>query len=126
MACHGSIRAGRNMEVDEMNDLLRRMEDTPFSGQCNHGRPTFVELRLKDVVRTGDEMPDAIKKLLGEENNLKSSEVTTAEDSISSPMPGIFYCAPSPEDSPFVQVGDTVSIGDTICLIEAMKIFFIN
>ena len=58
-----------------------------------------------------------------DESNLKSSEVTTAEDSISSPMPGIFYCAPSPEDSPFVQVGDTVSIGDTICLIEAMKIF---
>ena len=56
------------------------------------------------------------------DSNLKSSEVT-AEDSILSPMPGIFYCAPSPEDSPFVQVGDTVSIGDTICLIEAMKIF---
>ena len=49
MACHGSIRAGRNMEVDEMNDLLRRMEDTPFSGQCNHGRPTYVELKLNDI-----------------------------------------------------------------------------
>ena len=58
-----------------------------------------------------------------DDSNLKSSEVTTAEDSILSPMPGIFYCTPSPEDSPFVQVGDTVSIGDTICLIEAMKIF---
>ena len=49
MACHGSIRAGRNMEIDEMNDLLRRMEDTPFSGQCNHGRPTYVELKLNDI-----------------------------------------------------------------------------
>ena len=49
MACHGSIRAGRAMEVDEMNDLLRRMEDTPFSGQCNHGRPTYVELKLNDI-----------------------------------------------------------------------------
>jgi DNA mismatch repair protein MutL len=49
MACHGSIRAGRTMEVDEMNDLLRRMEDTPFSGQCNHGRPTYVELKLNDI-----------------------------------------------------------------------------
>ena len=49
MACHGSIRAGRNLEVDEMNDLLRRMEDTPFSGQCNHGRPTYVELKLNDI-----------------------------------------------------------------------------
>ena len=49
MACHGSIRAGRSMEVDEMNDLLRRMEKTVFSGQCNHGRPTYVELRLEDI-----------------------------------------------------------------------------
>lgn len=49
IACHGSIRAGRTMEVDEMNDLLRRMEDTPFSGQCNHGRPTYVELKLNDI-----------------------------------------------------------------------------
>jgi DNA mismatch repair protein MutL len=49
MACHGSIRSGRTMEVDEMNDLLRRMEDTPFSGQCNHGRPTYVELKLNDI-----------------------------------------------------------------------------
>jgi len=49
MACHGSIRAGRLMEVDEMNDLLRRMEKTPFSGQCNHGRPTYVELKLEDI-----------------------------------------------------------------------------
>lgn len=49
MACHGSIRAGRLMEVDEMNDLLRRMEKTVFSGQCNHGRPTYVELRLEDI-----------------------------------------------------------------------------
>jgi len=58
------------------------------------------------------------------ESNLESSEaIITAENSIPSPMPGMFYCAPSPEDPPFVQVGDTVSIGDTICLIEAMKIF---
>ena len=49
MACHGSIRAGREMEVDEMNDLLRRMENTPFSGQCNHGRPTYIELDLNDI-----------------------------------------------------------------------------
>ncbi len=49
MACHGSIRSGRSMEVDEMNDLLRRMEETSFSGQCNHGRPTYVELRLEDI-----------------------------------------------------------------------------
>ena len=49
MACHSSIRAGREMQVNEMNDLLRRMEATPFSGQCNHGRPTYVELKLNDI-----------------------------------------------------------------------------
>ncbi len=50
-ACHYSIRAGRKLSVDEMNTLLRQMEDTPFSGQCNHGRPTYIELKLKDIER---------------------------------------------------------------------------
>ena len=49
MACHVSIRAGRDLQVDEMNDLLRKMESTPFSGQCNHGRPTYVELKIGDI-----------------------------------------------------------------------------
>lgn len=51
MACHGSIRSGRKLSILEMNELLRQMESTPFSGQCNHGRPTYIKLGIKDVER---------------------------------------------------------------------------
>jgi len=51
ISCHGSIRSGRRLKIDEMNALLRKMEVTPHSGQCNHGRPTYVELSLSDIER---------------------------------------------------------------------------
>ena len=49
IACHGSVRSGRKLNSEDMSALLRKMEDTPYSNQCNHGRPTFVELKLKEI-----------------------------------------------------------------------------
>lgn len=54
MACHGSIRSGRILQICEMNELLRKMEQTPNSSTCNHGRPTYIELKLKDIERLFD------------------------------------------------------------------------
>jgi DNA mismatch repair protein MutL len=51
IACHSAVRAGRRLNGPEMNALLRQMETTPHAGQCNHGRPTYVELKLKDIER---------------------------------------------------------------------------
>jgi len=54
IACHGSVRAGRRLNIEEMNKLLRDMEKTPHSGQCNHGRPTYIELKIKDIAHLFD------------------------------------------------------------------------
>ena len=70
IACYGSIRAGREMKIEEMNELLRQMEKTPYSGQCNHGRPTYIELKLSDIEKKKIEVRNFFLFLISQQKHL--------------------------------------------------------
>jgi len=116
-------RTKSNLPIEYVEQICDLMEERGLSEVEISQGETSIRVR-RDVQSV------AVAPILSQESaftpiveqSTRNSPSTT-EDAILSPMPGMFYCAPSPEDNPFVQVGDIISVGDTICLIEAMKIF---
>ena len=98
--------------VEQLCDLMEERELAEV--EINQGE---MSIRIRRAINATVNAPTSEQPTIG------TPAMTTGDDVIASPMPGMFYRSPSPEDPPFVQVGDTISVDDTICLIEAMKIF---
>ena len=108
--------------VEQLCDLMEERELAEV--EINQGE---MSIRIRRAIDATVSAPlphqASVTPRTFEQPTIGPTAMTTGDDVIASPMPGMFYRSPSPEDPPFVQVGDTISVDDTICLIEAMKIF---
>ena len=120
-----SILTDNTLPIEMVEQLCDLMEERELAEVeiSQGGMSIRVRRAIDAAVSTPLSNQASIDASASEQPTIAPPAVAVGNDVIASPMPGMFYCSSSPEDPPFVQAGETISVGNTICLIEAMKIF---